>query len=78
MSRAAVLTPPHRALAAAVGEAAAGRLAAQKLVEELRTSSTDPDRLFFLHYQVQTSPDRLKAFFRELQREIERGGQPDA
>lgn len=79
MSRPAILNAPHQALAAAVGEAHAGRLAAQKLVHELRTSDqSDPDLLLWHLHRVQVTPDRLRAFMRELQREIERGGQTNA
>lgn len=72
--KAAILAPQHQALAAAVDEAHAGRLAAQKLIHELRAGSTDPDLLYWSHLKAQASTDRLRGFLRELQREIERGG----
>lgn len=69
-----VATSPHKSVADAVGEAHAGRLAAQKLIHELRSGTSDADLLLWHLYRVQVSPDRLRAFMRELQREIERGG----
>lgn len=64
---------PHQALADAIGEATAGQLQARRFLDELRGGHPDPDALYWLHLQVQVTPDRLRGFLRAVQKQLERG-----
>lgn len=68
---------PYRRIADAVSDNLQGQADAERFIERLRGTFTDPDELMRQALLAQEwSPDRLRGFCRALQKRIERGVRP--